>query len=77
MKTRLVQITGLSSYAKVNIGYSVEYKKNFFSKWKVLYQTDYVSIDDKAKVEERLKRCQELHEALKVRGAHKIKTIIG
>ena len=77
MKTRLVQTTGLSSYAEINTAYSVEYKKNFFSKWKVLYQTDYVSIDDKAKVADRLKRCQELHEALKVRGAHKIKTVIG
>jgi hypothetical protein len=77
MKTRLTQTTGLSSRAIVNISYSVEYRKNFFSKWKVLYQTDYVSVDDEYQKKVRLARCQKLLEALKERGAHTIKTVIG
>ncbi|AIX12202.1 hypothetical protein ACQ46_gp222 [Citrobacter phage Moon] len=77
MKARLVQTTGLSSNADINISYAVEYKKRFFSKWETLYQTDYVDSIDKARINDRRTKCEKLLKALKARGAHKIKTVIG
>lgn len=77
MKARLVQITGLSSYGDINISYAVEYKKGFFSKWKTLYQTDYVDSTDEVRTTDRRSKCEKLLKALKERGAHKIKTVIG
>ena len=77
MKARLVQTTGLSSWGDINISFAVEYKKGFFSKWKTLYQTDYVDSTDEARTNDRRSKCEKLLKALKERGAHKIKTVIG
>lgn len=77
MKARLVQTTGLSSNADINISYAVEYKKRFFSKWETLYQTDYVDSTDGVRTYSRRNKCEKLLKALKERGAHKIKTVIG
>lgn len=77
MKARLVQTTGLSSFSNINISFAVEYKKGFFSKWETLYQTDYVNSTDEARTADRRNKCEKLLKALKERGAHKIKTVIG
>lgn len=76
MKTRIVETTGLSSSGDINIGFSVEYKKHFFSKWEVLYTTDWVGQNDHSLVRLRKEKCQNLLKALRIRGAHKIRTIL-
>lgn len=76
MKSRVVEITGLSSYGEVNVCFAVEYKESFFSKWKTLYTTDWVDSKDPRYVKDRKTKCLNLLKALRKRGAHKIRTVL-
>lgn len=76
MKSRISQTTGLSSYGDINTCFAVEYKEHFFSKWKVLYQTDYIESTNKYGVKNRKEKCLALLKALRERGAHKIKIVL-
>lgn len=76
MKVRVVEISGLSSFGKVNKAFGVEYKKHFFSFWTHFYKTDYVESDDAFKLKHRREKCESLAKALQERGQITTKTVV-
>lgn len=77
MKFRMVKTTGVSSHGTINVGFSVEYKKHFFSKWKEYHHFGYVDSTDQYKIVPQYEKCLELLKALRARGTTNIRTILG
>ncbi|ADR32603.1 gp31.2 hypothetical protein [Escherichia phage vB_EcoM_VR7] len=76
MKFRMVKISGLSSRGTGIIAFSVEYKKNFFSRWKSYYKSEWIDESIRYKTDPVFEKCKNLLSALKSRGTTTIKTVL-
>jgi hypothetical protein len=77
MKFRMVKTTGVSSHGDINVAFSVEYKKHFFSKWKEYCNFGYVDSTAQYKVVPQYEKCLALLKALRERGTTNIRTVLG
>lgn len=76
MKFRMVKISGLSPRGTGIIAFSVEYKKNFFSRWKSYYKSEWIDESIRYKTDPVFEKCKSLLDALKERNATTIKTVL-